>query len=81
MSVRETAESGDGKPASFQEAFYGYLDEIDRRAHAQGLTMTDLCRESKVSRATPDRWRKELPKTIQNVCALEAVEQKHERKK
>ncbi|NCE85273.1 hypothetical protein [Pseudomonas sp. Q1] len=60
-------------PKNFQEVFYRYLDDMERRAHAVGLTLTDLCRESKVARATPDRWRKSLPKTIQNVCDLEAI--------
>lgn len=58
---------------NFREVFYRYLDDLERRAHAVGLTLTDLCRESKVARATPDRWRKSLPKTIQNVCDLEAI--------
>lgn len=80
MSVSPTATPGEEIPKGFQALFYEYLDELERRAHAQGLTLTDLCRDSKVARATPDRWRKALPKTIQNVCDLEAVVRKAERK-
>lgn len=61
------------EPKNFQEVFYRYLDDLERRARAVGLTLTDMCRETQISRATPDRWRKSLPKTIQNVCELEAV--------
>ena len=71
---------GEIKPINFRDAFYKYLNDIEHRAHAVGLTMTDLCRESGVARATPDRWRKNLPKTIQNVCDLEAIVIKSERK-
>lgn len=61
------------EPKNFQEVFYRYLDDIERRANAIGLTLTDMCRESNVARATPDRWRKSLPLTIKNMCDLEAV--------
>lgn len=80
MSENESAGLSDIKPSNFREAFYQYLNDIEHRAHAVGLTMTDLCRESGVARATPDRWRKGLPKTIQNVCDLEAIVVKSERK-
>jgi hypothetical protein len=68
-------------PKGFDQVFYEYLDNLEHRAHAVGMTLTDLCRDSGVSRATPDRWRKSLPKTIQNVCDLEAIVKKAERKK
>lgn len=74
------ATEGD-EPEGFDQVFYKYLDSLERRAHAVGMTLTDLCRDSGVSRATPDRWRKSLPKTIQNVCDLEAIVKKAERKK
>lgn len=61
------------EPKNFQEVFYRYLDDMERRAHAVGLTLTDMCRESNVARATPDRWRKSVPLTIKNMCDLEAV--------
>jgi hypothetical protein len=81
MSDIETTGQADGSPKNFQQLFYAHLNDLEHRAHAVGLTLTDLCRESKVARATPDRWRKNLPKTIQNVCDLEAVVLKAERAK
>lgn len=81
MNNRNETEAGEKPPEGFNQVFYEYLEKLEQRAHAVGLTLTDLCRESGVSRATPDRWRKSLPKTIQNVCDLEAVVKKAERKK
>lgn len=56
-----------------QALFYEKLKNIEERAHKVGLTMTDICKQSGVARATPDRWRKELPKTIQCLQDMETV--------
>lgn len=58
---------------SFAQVFRDKLDAIEGRAKACGLTLTDLCRESGIARATPDRWRKRPPKSIQLVDKLEDV--------
>ena len=79
MSGQKTTENNGAEPQGFQALFYGHLDSLEQRAHAVGLTLTDMCRDADVARATPDRWRKKLPKTIQNVCDLEAVVVKAER--
>lgn len=81
MNEQNRNETEGDVPDGFDQVFYKYLDNLERRAHAVGMTLTDLCRDSGVSRATPDRWRKSLPKTIQNVCDLEAIVKKAERKK
>lgn len=44
--------------------FYAALDDVETQAQSRGLTMTSICRDLGVARATPDRWRKEPPKTI-----------------
>ena len=55
----------------FSHQFIAKLDEIERRAKAIGITITHLCRDSGVARATPDRWRAAMPNTIDRVDALE----------
>uniref|UniRef100_A0AAU6W359 Uncharacterized protein n=1 Tax=Pseudomonas phage Touem01 TaxID=3138548 RepID=A0AAU6W359_9VIRU len=73
MSGQKNIQIKQPGPSGFQAVFYSYLEDLERRAHAQNLTLTDMCREADVARATPDRWRKRLPKTIRNVCDLESV--------
>lgn len=60
-------------PGSFEAQFQARLDDIERRGKEQGLTLTHICRDSGVARATPDRWRVDTPKTITLVDELEAV--------
>lgn len=56
-----------------QALFYEKLRSIEERGHRVGMTMTDICKQSGVARATPDRWRKELPKTIKCLQDMETV--------
>lgn len=63
----------------FSELFIERLDDIERRARAIGSTITHLCRDSGVARATPDRWRKETPNTVSRMDALEEALVKAER--
>lgn len=64
----------------FQQLFLKRLDTIEARAKAAGSTITHLCRESGIARATPDRWRVRPPKSVELMdqleAALVAVEQK-----
>lgn len=48
----------------FSAQFLRDLDDIEERAKNVGLTITHVCREAGVSRATPDRWRENVPNTI-----------------
>jgi transposase-like protein len=48
----------------FHKQFIASLDEVERRAKAAGSSITALCREAGVARATPDRWRNKAPETI-----------------
>lgn len=49
---------------NFVDQFNSALDQLADEAKANGLTLTSICRQTGVSRATPDRWRKTTPKTI-----------------
>lgn len=53
----------------FEEA----LDRLEKEAVAVGLSLTSICRATGVSRATPDRWRKETPMTIEILASMQKV--------
>ena len=61
----------------FGRVFDERLKAIEAEAKACGLDWTKICREAGVSRATPDRWKKTHPKTIDLVENLEKVVAKH----
>lgn len=63
---------------TFEKQFREKLDEIESRAKEVGLNMTTICRETGISRATPDRWKRQLPKTVRLVTAMEEVVEKRE---
>ena len=56
----------------FSLVFQERVDDIYRRAESAGVSVTALCRGAETARATPDRWRKRLPKTVTLVDDLEA---------
>jgi len=58
---------------SFEQQFRQRLDEIIDRGEKIGFTLSHICRETGISRATPDRWRKCLPKTIELVDQMDAA--------
>jgi len=60
--------------------FLQKLDELQRRTEACGRTMTDACRDTKLSRATPNRWRREICQTLQKMNTLEDWVEKQERR-
>lgn len=66
---------------SFTKEFYARLDNIEARAKACGLTITHICRESGVARATPDRWRAKPPLTVELIDRMESVVAKAEQAK
>ncbi|MGE4340238.1 MAG: hypothetical protein AB7E55_30440 [Pigmentiphaga sp.] len=59
----------------FNEVFLERLDNIEKRAHAcePPLTLTHICRNAGIARATPDRWRKKPPKSIELLERMETV--------
>lgn len=58
---------------SFQKMFQDRLDNIEERGRARGLTLTHICRYAGVARATPDRWRKNTPLSVELIDKMEAV--------
>ena len=68
------------KKETFGEVFLARLDKIVEDANAAGINLTIVCARAGISRATPDRWRRELPKTIETLEAMEKVIEDHKKK-
>ena len=62
----------------FSEIFQARMADIERRLYQAGSTVTEICANVGVARATPVRWKRRLPKTIQLVDQLEAEVEKIE---
>ncbi len=58
---------------SFSEVFAERVAKIEEDAKKVGLNFTSICEIGGISRATPDRWRKEVPKTILLVDQMEQI--------
>lgn len=58
---------------TFEEEFNRRLNDIIKRGEVHGLTLTHICREAGVARATPDRWRAKPPLSITLVDKMEAI--------
>lgn len=58
---------------NFDKVFQETLNELEAEAKALGMSFTSICRDTGVSRATPDRWRKEPPKTIEIVTRMQGL--------
>lgn len=64
---------------TFEQVFIERLNSVEARAKKLGMTITHVCRESGVARATPDRWRANTPNTITLIDKMEAVVAAHEK--
>lgn len=62
---------------TFTDTFKKRLTEIEGEAKAAGLNFTSICKEAGISRATPDRWKKSVPKTVEILTLMETVLAKH----
>lgn len=62
---------------TFGEVFRERIDKVVEDAKAAGINLTVVCKGAGVSRATPDRWRRKLPKTIEIVDKMEKVVAEH----
>lgn len=60
-----------GTIMSFETDFVTRLQQLNERALRAGSSMTDLCRRVGIARSTPDRWHKQVPKTVRIVASLE----------
>jgi|GEM_PF-2840361 len=70
MATRKTGVSGTQNRNAY-ELFIDKLDEVQRRAERIGSNLTDVCREANISRATPNRWRREIPNTLEALVKME----------
>jgi len=62
---------------SFEALFKRRLEKIEADAKAIGLNFTSICKEAGFSRATPDRWKRSVPKTVQMVTKMEEIVDRH----
>lgn len=62
---------------NFTDAFKKRIDAIEAEAKAVGMNFTSICKEAGISRATPDRWKKSTPKTVEIVSRMEDIIARH----
>ena len=58
---------------NFTKVFHDTLDKIEKDAKDVGLNLTSICKATEISRATPDRWRKTVPKTIKLIEDMQNI--------
>jgi transposase-like protein len=58
---------------TFEQTFQQALDQVEKDAKEVGMTITSICRDLGISRATPDRWRKEPPKTVEILTKMQGI--------
>lgn len=63
---------------TFAAEFRSRIINIRERASACGSSLTALCKNNGIARATPDRWLANTPKTVRLIDELEAELQKAE---
>lgn len=56
---------------TFEQEFRSRLDNILERGKAVGLSVTAICKNTGIARATPDRWRKDAPLSVKLVDRME----------
>lgn len=54
----------EGHDSTFESEFYRRVEMIKQRAKLAGTNITQLCKAAGVSRTTPERWEKRVPKSI-----------------
>lgn len=62
---------------TFKDEFKSRIAKIEEDAQSVGLNWTSICKEAGLSRATPDRWKKRIPKTIEVVTRMETIVARH----
>jgi hypothetical protein len=62
-----------GKSRTYVEEFRERVELLEQDARYAGTNLTEVCREAGVSRATPDRWKKNPPRTIQLLTLMEEI--------
>lgn len=57
----------------FDVEFTQRVRELDARAKAINLSWSQICRTTGTARATPDRWMRRPPKSVETLAAMEAA--------
>lgn len=57
--------------STFDDDFLARLSAIEDEAKLLGESWSSICRNNGISRATPQRWRKEIPHTVTKVAEIE----------
>lgn len=60
-------------PTDFVEVFRDAVDQLGVDARAAGTNLTEVCREMRISRATPDRWKREVPMTVNLLAQMQKL--------
>ena len=58
---------------SFEAVFRSRISKIEEDARKVGMNFTTICKEAGISRATPDRWKRGTPRTIEIVDQMEKI--------
>lgn len=71
--------------STLTQEFNRRVKQLNERAQAAGTNITELCRIAGVSRTTPERWNKRVPKSItifdlvfEALLGIEAVKKEEE---
>lgn len=62
----------------FEQKFSEKLEDIYSRSEKAKTSITEICRDAGIARATPDRWRKRAPKSIKLIDQLDAALKQYE---
>lgn len=57
---------------TFESEFRRRIESVEAQAAEIGETWSSICRETGISRATPDRWREQAPNTVVLLDRIEA---------
>lgn len=66
---KEAGASPEAPP--FSTVFLQRLDDMERRALHANSSLTAICKDIGISRATPDRWRRQIPRTVEILDQME----------
>lgn len=69
------------KKETFGDVFIARLDKIVEDAEAAGINLTIVCALAGISIATPNRWRRKLPRTIELIETMEQIVEEHKKGK
>lgn len=69
--------AGNGGPL-FDEVFRETVNQLAVDAESAGTNLTQVCKATKISRSTPERWKgKRVPKSVQIVADMQRAVRKH----